>query len=223
VIQGSHYIDGILEPLPDGERLLWQGRPVDGWTFACRVFRVRLLMIYFAVLLMSRAGWLLSSGSSPDQALVSTLILLPFAAAAVGMLVLIAWLMARTTIYAITDHRVVMRIGIALPMTINIPFRSIGSAGLKPYLDGTGDIPLALSSGDRIAYLTLWPHARPWRFASTEPMLRAVPNAKEVASILAAALAAHLARGGGEAVSTKTSDSDQPATVQSRQFVTAFQ
>ena len=222
MIQVSQYIDGILEPLPDGERLLWQGRPINGWTFACRVFRVRLLMVYFAVLLMSRAGWLLSSGSSADHAFTSTLILLPFAAMAVGLLVLISWLMARTTIYAITDHRVVKRIGIALPITINIPFSSIGSAGLKPYLDGTGDIPIALSSGDRIAYLNLWPHARPWRFASTEPMLRAVPNAKEVASILAAALAAHLARSGGASVTTRTPDGDQPTAVQTRQFVTAF-
>lgn len=217
----AQYIDGIPDPLPGGERLLWQGRPADGWTFACRVFRVRLLIAYFAVLLMSRAAWLISSGTAPAQALLAALLLLPFAAAAIGVLTMISWLMARTTIYAITDRRVVMRIGIALPITINIPFRSIGSAGLKTYLDGTGDIPLSLSSGDRIAYLNLWPHARPWRFASTEPMLRAVPNARAVADILAAALAAYLANSQHESATTQALTNDKLFANQATQFAAA--
>jgi hypothetical protein len=81
-----------------------------------------------------------------------------------------------------------MRIGIALPMTFNIPFRTIESAGLKTYTEGVGDIPLKLLGTDRIAYLQLWPHARPWRFNHTEPMLRAVPNAAQVGMILSRAL-----------------------------------
>ena len=60
-----------------------------------------------------------------------------------------------------------------LPMTLNIPFRHLRPrrrCGL--YADGTGDIPLPITGDDRVAYLMLWPHVRPWRAARTEPMLR---------------------------------------------------
>jgi len=57
------------------------------------------------------------------------------------------------------------------------------------YADGTGDIPLTMIGADRIAYLNLWPHARPWRIARPEPMLRAIPDAARVGEILSGALA----------------------------------
>ena len=93
--------------------------------------------------------------------------------------------------YTITNRRVVMRIGVVLEITFNFPFRVIESAGLRAYPDGTGDIPLTLTGDDKVAYLHLWPHARPWRAARPEPMLRSVPDAARVADILSRALAAH--------------------------------
>ncbi len=185
--EASQHIRGILEPLPAGEQVLWQGAP-SGWAMGRLVFRIPLLAIYFTVILACRAAWSLVEGNSIEQALIAALWLLPLALTGMGMLAVIAWLMARTTIYAITSRRVVMRIGIALPMTFNIPFRTIESAGLKTYTEGVGDIPLKLLGTDRIAYLQLWPHARPWRFNHTEPMLRAVPNAAQVGMILSRAL-----------------------------------
>ena len=101
-----------------------------------------------------------------------------------------AWLTSRCTLYTITDRRLVMRVGIALPMTFNLPFSSIESAGLKCWADGNGSIVLTLAPGERLAYLVLWPHARPWRMARTEPMLRCIPDAARVAQTLARALAA---------------------------------
>ncbi len=56
--------------------------------------------------------------------------------------------------------------------------------------NGAGDIALSLLSGQRIAYLVLWPHARPWKFKRCEPSLRAIPDAAVVAQILGRALAA---------------------------------
>ena len=100
-----------------------------------------------------------------------------------------AWLSARTTVYTITDRRVVMRVGIVLSVTFNLPFRVIQSAALMTHADGTGDIPLALAGEDRIAYLHLWPHARPWRIARPQPMLRCVPAAASVAALLSRAVA----------------------------------
>jgi Bacterial PH domain len=110
--------------------------------------------------------------------------------AACGVLALLAWLSSRTTQYTITSRRIIMQFGIALPMTLNIPFRIIGAAALRPYADGSGDIPIAISGNDRIAYLMLWPHVRPWRAARTEPMLRSVDDAKHVSEILARAVVA---------------------------------
>ncbi len=108
-------------------------------------------------------------------------------ATAIGLLGLMAWLSARATVYTVTDRRVVMRIGIVLTLTFNIPYSRVESAGLHLEGNGCGDIPLALAGEDRIAWLHLWPHARPWKLARPEPMLRCVPQAAEVARVLALA------------------------------------
>jgi hypothetical protein len=153
------------------------------------VFHVRKLAAYCAILMSWRLAADLSGGAMPADAVVSVLWLLPLVPAALGLPALLAWLYSRTTLYTITNRRVVIRYGVALPMSLNIPFKIIASAALRQHGDGTGDIPMALSGPDRIAYLHLWPHARPWRLAHTEPMLRCVPDAAQVAEILGKALA----------------------------------
>jgi hypothetical protein len=112
--------------------------------------------------------------------------------AALAALILLAWLINRSTVYTITNRRVVMRFGVALPMTVNIPFAIVESAALKTRRDGTGDIPLTLTPAQRIAYLHLWPHVRPWQFTRPQPMLRAVPDAARVGAILGDAMSAYL-------------------------------
>ncbi|MFX7853989.1 photosynthetic complex putative assembly protein PuhB, partial [Acinetobacter baumannii] len=84
-----------------------------------------------------------------------------------ALLSTIAWLMARTTVYTITNKRVVMRVGVVLSITFNLPFAQIGSAGLRRRGRG-GDIVLSLCGTDNIAYAHLWPHARPWRVRRTQ-------------------------------------------------------
>jgi uncharacterized ferritin-like protein (DUF455 family) len=49
---------------------------------------------------------------------------------------------------------------------------------------GHGDIVLALKGPDHIAWLHLWPHARPWHLTRTQPMLRALPQVADVAALL---------------------------------------
>ena len=93
---------------------------------------------------------------------------------AVVILLVIAVLSARTTMYSITDRRVVMRIGMALPVTLNIPFEGIDGASLAEFSDKSGDIALSLNHNGRLGYLVLWPHARPWRWPA--PRLRAWAN-----------------------------------------------
>lgn len=184
-------VRGLPQHLPAGEKLLWQGAP-DWRKLTRTVFHVKIIAVYFAALL----GWgvlsAVSDGLGVKGAAQPFLWLIPLAVVAIGILALLAWLTAKTTVYSITSKRVVMRIGIALPITFNIPFKIIGAAGLSVDADGIGDIPLSLSTQDKLAYLVLWPHVRPWRLAKPEPMLRAIPNASRVAAVLADALAAEL-------------------------------
>ena len=180
---------GLPELLPAGEHLLWQGSP--SWqVLARRAFHLRKLMVYFAIILGLRGAFVLSDGGSAVDALRSMAWLLPLAAIALGILAALAYLSARSTLYTITNKRVVMRIGIVLTLTFNLPFKRIASAGLLLDADGCGDIPLVLAGSDRIAWLNLWPHARPWRIKQPEPMLRCVPQAAEVARTLANAWSA---------------------------------
>ena len=183
---------GLPQALPPGERILWQGSP-DWRVMAREALHTRLLSIYFGVLLAWRGITVFSHDGSFVDATLAVLWLLPAAVSAIAVLSLIAWLIARTSVYTVTDKRVVMRIGVVLGITFNLPHSQIESAGLR--LDTasgarrSGDLTLVLADTDRIAYVHLWPHTRPWRVRRTEPMLRAVPNVEKVASILAAALA----------------------------------
>jgi hypothetical protein len=182
-------IPGLPGVLPKGETILWQGSP--RWqTFARQAMRVRWVIGYFVFLALWGISGRLSSGMSGYETLLSTLRLGGLAAVAVALLVLFAWLVARTTIYTITTRRVVMRFGIALPITIQISFNMIESAGAQIGADGAGDIALTLMPGQRIKYLIIWPHARPWKLAKAQPTLRGISDAAAVGQVLGRALAA---------------------------------
>lgn len=186
---GPEPVPGLPGPLPEGEAILWRGSP----TFiglAVHAFHIRAVAIYFAVAGAWRAIGMASSGAESAEILSTLAIIACFAAAGVGVLSLMAFLMQRETIYTITTKRVVLRFGVALRKTVNIPFRIIGAASLKRRPNGLGDIPLTLSGPDRIGYIHLWPHVRPYRYGNAEPMLRAIPDAARVARILADAVKA---------------------------------
>jgi hypothetical protein len=186
---GFEPIHGLPDKLPAGERILWQGAP-DWRVLAIRAFHARKVAIYGAVLLAWYAVSAVVDGASIGAAAIGTLTFAPLALAAVAILAGLAWLFARSTVYTITNRRVVMRIGVALPITFNLPFARIAGAGLKVFGRGVGDLPLQLAEDDKIAWFLLWPHARPWRLSRPEPMLRAIPDAAKVAEILAAAMTA---------------------------------
>jgi hypothetical protein len=179
-------VRGLPELLPAGEQMLWQGSP-EWRALARRAFHVRKLVVYFAALVALRVAVVAGGPATAGDLLVSALWMVLLGATAIGLMTLMAWLSARATVYSLTDKRVVMRIGIVLTLTFNIPFKRIEAAGLHLDASGTGDLPLTLSGDDRIAWLHLWPHARPWRLERPEPMLRCVPQAAEVARLLAQA------------------------------------
>ena len=170
---------GLPEPLPPGEHVLWQGAP-DWRVLARECFHVRKLSIYFAVLIAWRMVIVISSGGDAMEIGVAV----GLAAVALGLVTLMAWMSARTSLYTITDQRVVMRVGIVLSVTFNLPFAKVEAAGLHPLPHGYGDIALTLADSERIAYLHLWPHVRPWHVARTQPDLRCVADAAAVAQLL---------------------------------------
>ena len=171
-----------------GERLVWQGKP-SVQSLALRAFHVRAVAIYFAIVMVARMLAQTTSGTSLTDALQGTLWLLAPAACGIAMLTGLAYLFVRAATYTLTDRRLIFQFGVALPMTMTIPLEKIAGAALKTYRDGSGDIPLKLTD-DRGSFLLLWPHVRPWKLRGAEPMLRSVPNAANVASLISEALKA---------------------------------
>lgn len=181
-------VRGLPQVLPRGERMLWQGAP--RWQdLAVHAFHARKVIWYFAGLTLLAGALRLAEGESLAVAIRPFQWLMPMGLVAAALLGALAYLSARTTVYTITTKRVVMRIGMALPVTINLPFAQIDGAALRMFSNGSGDIPLKVTRSERIAYLLLWPHARPFHLGHPQPALRCVPRADDVASLLAAALA----------------------------------
>jgi hypothetical protein len=176
---------GLPEPLPASEKILWQGSP-DWRVLGNEAFHLKTLSIYFALMVALQAllSWDATLGLSKNLMALMTSTLL--ACVALGLLALTAWLSASTTLYTITDKRIVMRIGIVLTLTFNLPFSRIQAAQIKNSKNGKGNIAVDLQGPDRIAYLHLWPHARPWHLKQPQPMLRALPEVANVGSLLQA-------------------------------------
>ena len=174
-------------PLPSGERVIWQGKPSFAG-LALRSLHIREVAIYFGLLLAWRLWSNWSHGVSLAEAVVSALWLIVPALSGIAVLAALAWLVRRASCYTVTSKRILLQFGVALPVTMNIPLGKVSAAALKTFPDGSGNISLQVSDGARVSYLLLWPHIRPWRLRTPEPMLNSIPNAAEVAAKLAEAL-----------------------------------
>lgn len=173
--------DPMGTPVVD-EQVLWKGRPSLA-LLSRTAFHTRSVGIYFAALIAISVV----TGNTNVAILCAVL-----GVAAVAILYGLAWLSVRTTLYILTDTRLIMRIGMAIEARINIPLKHVTSANLKPRGGNHGDIALQVGGERLLGYWLLWPHARPWRFARPEPMLRAIPDAENVARMLAEAAAKHV-------------------------------
>jgi len=179
-------IPGLPEKLPAGESLLWQGSP-DWRALAISAFHVRKVAIYFVLLfawqMASQGGEVTVASVAMSAAWNGVLAL-----ATAGILALLAWFYARGTIYTLSDRRIVIRSGLALPVTLNLPLALIDAAATTAQPFGTGSIALTVARPNRVAWLVLWPNVRPWSFNNPQPMLRCLRDAKVVAPLLAQAL-----------------------------------
>jgi hypothetical protein len=174
---------GLPEPLPKGEKILWQGTP-DWWALAVHAFHVRKVAIYFGLMLAWQAISLRADGADAvDIALgvTKSALLVVVALCLLGMS---AWWAARTSMYTLTDKRLVMRVGIVLSLTFNFPLRCIRAANIKPLAADHADIALQLPPGDRIGWFHLWPHQRAWHVRNPQPALRCIANGQAVAELL---------------------------------------
>ena len=177
----------LPEDIPPGERVLWFGRP--NWIALYRsAYRADFVAGYFLVL----ATWnaLEASSFGVGASMIAAARALGIGLAALALLALLAWSAARTALFVITSRRVVLKIGVALQIFYNLPFSRVRNAALRVDKDGTGELALQLTPGERIGYLNLWPFARPLHFADPEPALRGLAQAQQVGDILGRALSA---------------------------------
>ena len=178
-------IRGLPEQLPEGEHILWQGAP-DPWRLAREALGLRWVAGYFALLAFWRVG--VSSADVPfGVALMHGLPFILSGVVACAILYGIAYVQARSTVYTLTNKRVAMRIGAALTMTLNLPYTWIGTAKLDLKSSGHGTLAFELIGETKVSYLMSWPHVRPWRIARTQPALRCIADAQNVAQIFAEA------------------------------------
>ena len=181
--------DFAMEPMPGlpamppkGEEVLWQGRP-NTWALAREAMGLYWVAAYFLGLAIWRAS--VVSDGSPGSILA---VMLPYVAIGLVTCSIIlgtAAIQARATVYTLTTARVAMRIGAALTVTLNLPYKQIGSASVDLKKSGTGTIAMQTLGETRLSYLVCWPHVRPWYISKTQPALRCIPDAARVAQMLA--------------------------------------
>ena len=202
---------GLPAPLPSGESLLWQGTPA--WrALAVRAYHVRKVALYFLALVAWRVSVGLTHSDPPRDVLVSCALLVALGGIAVAVLTALAYFTSRSTIYSITTRRVLLRHGIAVPLTMNIPLRMVDAAALKQFSNGIGDIALTVPKNHRVGYLITWPHLRPGHITRPQPSFRTIPDAARAADILGRALAVEASSSNplGVAAATRSADSWTP-------------
>jgi hypothetical protein len=174
---------GLPERLPRNEYVIWQGQP--NWKqLAVDAFHVRKILLYFAVMVGLQLAHLLEGDTAALDIVkqIGTSVLL--ASLALGLLVWSAYLSGQATIYTLTNRRIVMRIGIVLSLTFNLPLKKIVSCDLMALKNQIGNIAIGISSDSPIGWLNLWPHVRAWRIHSPQPTLRCIANAEQVGQMI---------------------------------------
>ena len=197
--------DRLGTPAPD-EKVLWKGRPSVG-LLARTAFHTRTLGLYMGALAVIS----LATGRADAAAVAAGggIVL-------IALLYFLAWLSARSTLYILTDVRLIMRIGMAIETRINVPLKQVKAAHFRDRGKGHGDIALELNGERLLGYVLLWPHVRPRRYAHPQPMLRAVPEAAALAQLIAEVRARY-----GEIERNLTEIKDGPAAAPQKAPVTA--
>ena len=190
-------VEGLPEHLPEGETMVWQGRPTAA-AMGKRVFFIRHLTLYFGLLIAGHTVYRLMEGVSAAQ-VMGTLVWQAGLAATV--LVLLTWLArayAKSILYTLTSERLVIRSGVALPMMANIPIEQITAADMRVYRDGTGDILLKPDQDRKLYWVLLWPNVSAWYSRPVRPLLRGLEDPQRAADAFASVASQHYQVTAGE-------------------------
>jgi len=177
-------VPGLPAHLPDGEKILWQGKPEIRPLFVTALHG-RKVAIYFVILAIWKLISSVSDGKAAAEIAFSVGGTLVLAGLVLALLYLLTYLIARTTIYTITNKRLVMRFGVALPITFQFPFSQIDAADVMRIGRDGGNIAFTLKEHTKVSWAVLWPHVRAWKVARPQPTIRAVADVLSVSSLLA--------------------------------------
>ena len=183
-------VPGLPGRLPDGEFIVWQGQPAFK-TVMTRLLRARWIAAYFAI----AALWSVAVGINNSETAWQFVGRISFIAVAAvilfALMALYARAVAKTSLYTLTNHRVVMRVGIAISASFNLPFAQISGADFRVGSDGSGDVALTLKSGHGLSGSVFFPHQRGGLWRKLSPQMICLADAKAVAEKLATQLKAY--------------------------------
>ncbi len=180
--------DGEVSQLPAGERVLWTGSP-DQRSLARFFLRERWFLVFVAFSFSLGAAEALqhADGAWPRVIGVATLSAIMALIAIVSIRVL-AWQLAKSTQYVITDKRVYFNVGIVMRADANIPYSSVETIDLRRRSDGSADLMITLTGEQEIPWLLLFPHMT-WRGSRRgRPTFRALPQPNQAADAIVGAL-----------------------------------
>lgn len=180
-------VSGLPENLPQGETILWQGRP-SARLFSRHYLKKHWIAGYFLLLTIWSVAGGLYDGRPVLGIAFSVAVLCALGAIVISMIEFYAWAVEKTTVYTITNHRIVIRFGVAFSMTLNLPFKQISTVSKGDLRGKAGHLAIKLLRGHRMSWLVQWPHVRAWRFSEPEPSLVCLPDAQKAAEILAVAI-----------------------------------
>lgn len=183
-------IPGLPALLPEGEEIKWQGAP-DQDAIAKNVLHRNKIALYFAVVAVWQFSTTLYDGGSITAGLTKSGFMIVLGLVVMAAIWLFARAVERTTVYTITNQRVVMRFGVALPVTFNFPFKQMLTADVQSSGDDTGTIALGMAEHSKLSWAIMWPHARPLKFSKPEPAFRQIKDINQVSQILGRQLTAY--------------------------------
>ena len=172
----------ILDAIPNGESILWKGRP-SLWGFSWNLFGLKWITLYLSILSIVSVARFFAS----DFYTAFYVDFLPFFLSGIFASIILIGLAATqtySTVYIITENRVIIKTGAALSFLISMPFKKIKEVNLQKRGASIGTISVELLSEKRVPYISCWPSVRPWKFKRTQPAFSCIGSVDEVATIL---------------------------------------
>jgi Bacterial PH domain len=180
--------DGEVSRLPAGEQVLWSGAP-DQRSLARYFLRERWFLAFVVLSFSLGAAEALqyADGAGARVLGVATLSAIMALIAIVSIRVL-AWQIARSSKYVITNRRMYFNIGIVMRADANIPFSDVDGVDLRRRSNGSGDLMITLTGSQEIPWLLLFPHMT-WRGSRRgRPTFRALRDSQAASDAVVEAL-----------------------------------